>query len=737
MTRPIDRILALLKGVRRAGSSYQSLCPTHPDRQVSLSIDEGKDGRVLLKCFAGCTTETIVEALGLSMADLFARSSERRQRHARGSKEERNPGGGGAARGRGDGPRGDGHSNARMEHEGLTLVEYAAAKALPLAFLQRLGLSDVYVGRPAVRMPYLDRTGLEISVRFRQALIGGDRFRWRRGSKLYPYGLWRLEEARRAGFVVVVEGESDCHTLWFHEIPAIGIPGAATWQEAWADYFDEIPQIYVILEPDRGGEALDRSLRSSRLQERLRLVDLHPHKDPSALHLASGVGFAVAWQAALAKATPWTERSAGEQRHRAEEAFDLAKELLHAPDILNRVGRAMAAAGYAGDTTPAELAWVAISSRLLERPLNLVFVAPSAAGKNRAVDAAVEYVPAEAVYIMSAASPRVLIYTTEDFQHRMIIVKEADSLPDEGPAASAIRSVAEDNSLVYEVVEKNPSTRRFETRRIEKKGPTGLITTSTRSLKIQLGTRHLEQSLSDDPEQTRNVMRAHAQQAAHTRPAAPDPTPFIALQRYLALSDTRRVTVPFAEVLAQLVPAVTVRMRRDFRQLLTCVQTIALLRQCQRARTADGVVIATIDDYAEARRLLETIFDTIVTQGVTTIVRQTVETVRTDEEVTEAELATRLGLAKSTVSYRVRKAVAGGWLENRETRRGRPARLARGTPLPEPLTALPVATRVRELFDHSDGRRPDGCGPARSNGERVTPMPTEDLGKAPEPEIEL
>lgn len=31
----------------------------------------GEDGRVLLKCFANCEKEAIVEELGLTMADLF------------------------------------------------------------------------------------------------------------------------------------------------------------------------------------------------------------------------------------------------------------------------------------------------------------------------------------------------------------------------------------------------------------------------------------------------------------------------------------------------------------------------------------------------------------------------------------------------------------------------------------------------------------------------------------------
>jgi hypothetical protein len=52
-------------------------------------------------------------------------------------------------------------------------------------------------------------------VRFRIAL-NGDRFRWKSGTKPCLYGVSRLSDARRKGQVVLVEGESDCHTLWYY-----------------------------------------------------------------------------------------------------------------------------------------------------------------------------------------------------------------------------------------------------------------------------------------------------------------------------------------------------------------------------------------------------------------------------------------------------------------------------------------------------------------------------------------
>ncbi len=61
----VDDILPRLKGVRRAGRGWMALCPAHPDKNPSLKVDEGTDGRALLYCFAGCSYEEIVSALGL------------------------------------------------------------------------------------------------------------------------------------------------------------------------------------------------------------------------------------------------------------------------------------------------------------------------------------------------------------------------------------------------------------------------------------------------------------------------------------------------------------------------------------------------------------------------------------------------------------------------------------------------------------------------------------------------
>lgn len=69
---PVEVVLEKLEEVQASGEGWKALCPAHEDRRPSLSISEGDDGRCLVKCHAGCETEDVVVALGLTMADLFA-----------------------------------------------------------------------------------------------------------------------------------------------------------------------------------------------------------------------------------------------------------------------------------------------------------------------------------------------------------------------------------------------------------------------------------------------------------------------------------------------------------------------------------------------------------------------------------------------------------------------------------------------------------------------------------------
>jgi hypothetical protein len=78
---------AEMTNARRIGPGrWQANCPAHSDRVPSLSIASGSDNRVLLHDWAGCSTASVLAALGLKMADLFigpAPTKEQLQAQAR------------------------------------------------------------------------------------------------------------------------------------------------------------------------------------------------------------------------------------------------------------------------------------------------------------------------------------------------------------------------------------------------------------------------------------------------------------------------------------------------------------------------------------------------------------------------------------------------------------------------------------------------------------------------------
>jgi hypothetical protein len=65
-------LLSHLDGIRETGhGKYVARCPAHDDRSPSLAIKDCDDGRVLVHCFAGCETEDVLSAIGLTFSDVM------------------------------------------------------------------------------------------------------------------------------------------------------------------------------------------------------------------------------------------------------------------------------------------------------------------------------------------------------------------------------------------------------------------------------------------------------------------------------------------------------------------------------------------------------------------------------------------------------------------------------------------------------------------------------------------
>ncbi|MHA2248606.1 MAG: CHC2 zinc finger domain-containing protein, partial [Candidatus Hodarchaeales archaeon] len=67
----INEFIKKFSSAKKKNGQYRVKCPAHDDETASLSVKEASDGRILLKCFAGCTVDEIVKKMGLTQADLF------------------------------------------------------------------------------------------------------------------------------------------------------------------------------------------------------------------------------------------------------------------------------------------------------------------------------------------------------------------------------------------------------------------------------------------------------------------------------------------------------------------------------------------------------------------------------------------------------------------------------------------------------------------------------------------
>jgi len=367
-----------------------------------------------------------------------------------------------------------------------------------------------------------------------------------------------------------------------------------------------------------------------------------------------------------------------------EELEAAAGDLVSCCDILGHFGAEVENAGLVGETNNAKLLYLALTSRLFEWPVSIAIKGVSSGGKSFTVEQVLKFFPLAAYFERTGLSEKALAYSEEDFRHRHIIIYEAAGMNSDF-GSYLIRSLLSEGRLLYEFVEKTKSG--IRARLIDKPGPTGLITTTTApKLHPENETRLLSLGVIDTPEQTKAVMRALA---ADDAASTINYSPWHALQAWLAAGE-HQVDVPFARKLADLIPPIAVRLRRDFKLLLTLIRAHALLHRATRGHDNQGRIIATVADYEAVRELVAKLFAEGIEATVPKTIRETVAAVAAGiGEVSLASLAQKMKLDKSAVHHRVKKAIDRGYLVNREEKRGMPARIATADPLPDEIEILP------------------------------------------------
>lgn len=67
----LENFLSHLEGVKSKGNGkWIAKCPAHADKSPSFSICQGRDGKILIKCWSGCSSDEVLAAMNLKWSDL-------------------------------------------------------------------------------------------------------------------------------------------------------------------------------------------------------------------------------------------------------------------------------------------------------------------------------------------------------------------------------------------------------------------------------------------------------------------------------------------------------------------------------------------------------------------------------------------------------------------------------------------------------------------------------------------
>jgi hypothetical protein len=380
-------------------------------------------------------------------------------------------------------------------------------------------------------------------------------------------------------------------------------------------------------------------------------------------------------------------------------------------DILGKAVQCMRVCmGLTGEQRTAQLTYLAMTSRLLAKPVSAVVKGLSSSGKSFTTECVEALFPAEAKLVMTAMSEHALVYLDDDLAHRTVVLYEAAALRENREqangdmAAYMVRSLLSEGRLRYPTVVRDGD--RLRTVWIEKKGPTNLVTTTTAvSLHAENETRMFSLASDESEAQTAAVLLAECDDEER---AGPDLKPWHGLQCWLAQA-SHDVVLGFDRCVAAQIPPKATRLRRDWRAVRSLIRAHAMLHQLTRDRDGRGRVVATIEeDYTAVYGLVADLVAEGIGATVPATVRQTVQAVAERQKAAEeaqlpgagfggvkvAEIAAGLGIERSAAQRRVQAARARDYLVNAEDRRGRPARYVLGEPMPGQLAVLPAPDQV-------------------------------------------
>jgi hypothetical protein len=328
-----------------------------------------------------------------------------------------------------------------------------------------------------------------------------------------------------------------------------------------------------------------------------------------------------------------------------EAELEEAREILRSGDLLDQIETDLAAIGIAGESAYKLTAYLVATSRCLRKPLHAIVRGDSSSGKSHVAEKIADLLPREHVVDATHLSPKALYRMEGMLEHRFLLMgersrQEGSEIED---ATKALRELRSRGRLTAAVVEEGQVVK------YNVEGPIASIETTTKEeLFDEDANRCLLLNADESPDQTARVLGLQAAQAVRGEELV-DPSirrRHVAIQRVLAdLAEPPKIVIPFAEKLVGFIPTTRTDARRTFPMLLGIIKASAFLHRFQR-EIEDDAIVAGVEDYAVALRLVGPVLNAALGEDVSEPVRRFWEALRRNYSVgvefTAPELATRI-----------------------------------------------------------------------------------------------
>ena len=267
--------------------------------------------------------------------------------------------------------------------------------------------------------------------------------------------------------------------------------------------------------------------------------------------------------------------------HRAE-----AEALGKSPDLVQTILDDYEQCGLVGEKANKLLCYLAMTSRKMDKPLAVLILSSSGAGKTALQDMAVAFCPPEDLVKLTNLSGKALFYKEgTSLKHKVLALEEGDGVEE---AMYALRNLISAGELMSESTIKDPVSGRLTTMENRVEGPTAVFLTTTKpDGDPETKSRFFITSVDESREQTQAILVC--QRRRHT---------LAGLAEKLAVEPILRKHRNFQRLLKPL-PVVNryadqlsyaddrLQGRRDQPKYLHLINAVALLRQMQKqARVA-------------------------------------------------------------------------------------------------------------------------------------------------------